>query len=127
VGVHRYPHGSTSYHIQIHGHTERLNQVFEYIIHIHVMDKPFMCESYLHLVNFSYNNGHQEYLEMSPFESLHVIICNTLTSFDNPVNKIVFGLDILMEMEQEDARIRKNLKVAHDRHKIYENKNRVNI
>ena len=47
---------STTYHPL----TKRVNQVLEDMIHIYVMDKPTKWEYYLHLVEFSYKNGHQE-------------------------------------------------------------------
>ena len=39
---------------------------------------------------------------------------------------IVFGLELLKEMEQEVVKIRKNLKAAQDRQKSYANKQRMN-
>ena len=47
-------------------------------------------------------------------------------TWDNPVNKIVLGPELLKEMEQEVVNIRKNLKASLDRHKIHANKHRVN-
>jgi hypothetical protein len=35
------------------------------------MDKPSKWEDYLHMVELSYNNGYQDSLKMSPFESLY--------------------------------------------------------
>ena len=49
---------STAYHPQIDGQMERVNQVLEDMIRISVMDRPSKWENYLHLVEFSYNNGH---------------------------------------------------------------------
>ena len=48
---------STSYHPQTDGKKERVNQVLEDILRMYVMDKPTKWEDYLHLVDFSYNNG----------------------------------------------------------------------
>ena len=47
-------------------------------------------------------------------------------NWDNPVNMIVLGPTFLNEMEQEVAKIRKNMKVAQDRQKSYADKNRLN-
>ena len=47
-------------------------------------------------------------------------------TWDNPVNKIVLGLELLKEMEQEVAKIRKNLKETQDKQKIYVDKNIMN-
>ena len=46
-----------AYNPQTDGWTERVNQVLEYMLHMYVMDNPSKCEYYLHLIEFSYNNG----------------------------------------------------------------------
>ena len=73
---------------------------------MYVMDKPFKWEDYLHLVEFSYNNGQQASLGMSPCEYLYGRRCRTPMTWDNPVNRIVLGPELLKEMEQEVAKIR---------------------
>ena len=83
-------------------------------------------EDYLHLVEFSYNNGHQASLGMSPYEALYGRRCRTPVTWDNPVNRVVLGPELLKEMEQEVVKIRQNLKATHDRQKIYVDKHRVN-
>ena len=62
---------------------------------------------------------------MSPYEALYGRRCRTLVNWDNPVNRIVLGPELLKEMEEEVAKIRQNLKVAHDRQKRYADKHRV--
>ena len=63
---------------------------------------------------------------MSPYEALYGRRCRTLVTWDNPVSRVVLRLKLLKEMEQEVVKIRKNLKAAQDRQKIYANKHRVN-
>jgi hypothetical protein len=75
---------STTYHPESDGKTERVNQVIEDMLRMYVMDKPSKWEDYLHLVEFSYNNGYQASLKMSPFEALYGRKCNTPVSWDNP-------------------------------------------
>ena len=48
---------NTVYHPQIDGQTERVNQVLKDMLHMYVMEKTTKWEDYLHLVEFSYNNG----------------------------------------------------------------------
>ena len=52
---------------------------------------------------------------MSPYEALYGRRCRTPVNWDNPVNRVVLGLELLKEMEQELVKIRKNLKAAQDR------------
>ena len=48
---------STDYHPQTDGQIERVNQVLEDMLRMYVIEKPTKWEAYLHLVEFSYNNG----------------------------------------------------------------------
>ena len=89
------------------------------------MEKPTKWEDYLHLVEFAYNNGQQACLGMSPYEALYGRRCRTLVTWDNPVNRVVLGPELLKEMEQEVVKIKQNLKAAQDRQKIYADKHRV--
>ena len=79
------------------------------------MDKPSKWEDYLHLVEFPYNNGQHASLGMSPYESLYRRRCRKIVIWDNPMNIIMLGLELLKEMDQEVAKIRQNLKAAQDR------------
>jgi hypothetical protein len=115
---------STTYHPKSDGKTERVNQVIEDVLRMYVMDRPSKWEDYLHLVEFAYNNGYQESLKMSPFEALYGRKCNTLVSWDNPVDKEMVGPELLKEMEEKMLKIKNNLKVAQDRHKSYADKNK---
>jgi hypothetical protein len=61
-----------------------VNQVIEDMLRMYVMDKPSKWEDYLHLVEFSYSNGYHASLNMSPFEALYGLECNTLVIWDKP-------------------------------------------
>ena len=86
--------------------------MLEDILRMYVMDKPTKWEDYLHLVEFSYNNGEQASLGMHPYEALYGRRCRTPMNWDNPVNRVVLGPELLKEMEQGVVKIRKNLKAA---------------
>ena len=82
---------STAYHPQKDGKIERVSQVLEDMLRMYVMEKPTKWEDYLHLVEFSYNNGQQASLGMSPYEALYGRRCKTLVTWDNLVNRVVIG------------------------------------
>ena len=105
----------TAYHPQTDGQTERVNQVHEDMLRMYMMEKPSKWEDYLHLVEFAYNNGQQASLGMSPYEALYGRRCRTPVTWDNPVNKIMLGLEFVKEMEQEVAKIMQNLKASQER------------
>jgi hypothetical protein len=81
-------------------------------------------EEYLPLVEFANNNGYQESLKMIPFEVLYGKKCRVPIIWDSPVDRITLGLELLKEMDQSMIKIRRNLKIAQDRKKSYENSKR---
>jgi hypothetical protein len=56
------------------------------------------------------------------FEALCDRKCNTLVSWDNPVDIVVNGPDLLKEMEEQTTKIKRNLKDARDMKKSYAGK-----
>jgi hypothetical protein len=115
---------STTYHPQSHGQTERVNQILEDMLRMHAMYQPKKWEDYLQLVEFSYNNGYQESLKMSPFEALYGRQCKIPISWINPVDRITIGLDMLKEMEKQVIQLKQNMKISQDRQKSYVDRKR---
>jgi hypothetical protein len=97
---------STTYHPQIDGKIERVNQIIEDMLRMYVMDKPSKWEDYLHLVEFAYNNGYQDSLTMSPFEAFYGRKCYTPVSWDNPTDRVVLGSEFLKDMEDQVVKIK---------------------
>jgi hypothetical protein len=92
AGINTNLNFNMSYHPQMDGHTERTNQTIEDMIHMYVRTKPREWEGYLHLVEFSYNNGYQTLAKLSPFEILYEKKCTTPISWDNTVQNLMVGL-----------------------------------
>jgi hypothetical protein len=67
---------------------------------MYVMDKPSKWEDYLHLDEFTYNNGYQASLKMSPFEYLYGRKFNTLVRWDNLAERVVLRSELLKDMEE---------------------------
>jgi hypothetical protein len=61
---------------------------------------------------------------MSPFEALYGRKCNTPVSWDNPIDRVVVGPDLLREMEEKKLKMKQNFQVAQDRKKNYADKGR---
>jgi hypothetical protein len=75
-------------------------------------------------VEFSYNNSYQASLKMSPFEALYGRNCRTPLHWDQPGERQMFGLDILLEAEENIRMVRENLKAAQSRQRSYANTRR---
>ena len=78
------------------------------------MKRPTKWEDYLHLVEFAYNNGYQASAKMSPFEILYGKKCNTPISWDNRVDRVLIGPELLQEMERTVCEVHKSLEEAQD-------------
>jgi hypothetical protein len=61
------------------------------MLRMHVSTKQSKWEDYLHLVEFTYNNGYQTSAKLSPFEVLYGRRCTTPISWDDPVNRLMVG------------------------------------
>jgi hypothetical protein len=58
------------------------------------------CDKRLPYAELSYNNSYQVSLKMSPFKALYERNCRTPWHWDQPGERQVFGLDILLEAEE---------------------------
>lgn len=76
-------------------------------------------EEYLHLVEFTYNNGYQTFLKMSPSKALYGQKCNLPIRWDKTVDRLMLGLDMLKDLEKMESKVKQNLKIDQDRHKSY--------
>jgi hypothetical protein len=68
---------NTTFHPQIDGQTERVNQVLEDMLRACVLTYDTDWESSLPFAEFSYNNSFQASLRMAPFEALYGSKCRT--------------------------------------------------
>jgi hypothetical protein len=71
---------STMYQPKLDVKINMTNRVIEDMIKMYLMDQPSKWEDYIHLMNFTYNNGYQASLKMRPFEALYGRKYNTPTS-----------------------------------------------
>jgi hypothetical protein len=90
------------YHLELDGKLERINRIIEDTLIMYVIEQPSKWEDCIQLVEFSYNNGYQASLKMSPFEALYGRKLNTPVSWNNPVDKIVIGLELLRREDEKD-------------------------
>ena len=64
------------------------------------MKKPTKWEDYLHLAKFAYNNGYQAFTKMIPFKALYGWKCRTPITWDNPVDRLMLRLGLLLDFKQ---------------------------
>ena len=76
---------------------------------------------------FSYNNGYQASLGMSPFEALYERKCRTPLMWSDVGERALVGPALIKEAEERVTEIREKLKTAHSRQKSYADKKRREI
>jgi hypothetical protein len=116
---------STTYHPETNGQTERINQILEDMLCMYVMDQQKCWEEFLPLVEFAYNNSYQSSIKMAPFEFLYGRPCRTPLSWDRLEDRVLVGLEIIQEMEEQMKMIKGRLKEVQDRQKSYVDAHRV--
>ena len=72
---------STTYHPQMDGQTERVNQILKDRLWMYVRDHPKKWEDYMHLVEFAYKNHYHASAKLSHFEILYGRKYNTPISW----------------------------------------------
>ena len=84
-------------------------------------------EQSLPYAEFSYNNGYQASLGMSPFEALYGRKCRTPLMWSEVGERALVGPALIKEAEERVAEIREKLKAAQSRQKGYTDKKRREI
>jgi hypothetical protein len=79
-------------------------------------------EQSLPYAEFSYNNGYQASLGMSPFEALYGRKCRTPLMWSEVGERALVGPALMKEAEERVADIREKLKAAQSRQKSYADK-----
>jgi hypothetical protein len=106
------------------GQTERVNQILEDLLRACVMEYQGSWNKNLPWTEFSYNNNYKESLKMVPFEVLYGRRCRTPLNWIEPGEKVVFGPDIIEEVETIVHCVQENLKDTKSRQVTYANKRR---
>lgn len=76
-------------------------------------------EDSLPFAEFPYNNSYQASLKMAPFEALYGRKCQTPLMWSEVGERKFFGPDMIVEAEEQVAKIRENLKATQSRQKSY--------
>jgi hypothetical protein len=93
--------------------------MLEDMLRVCALQDQFGWDKRLPYAEFSYNNSYQASLKMSPFQVLYERSCITPLQWDQPREKQVFGLDILLEAKENIKMVRENLKIAQPRQQSY--------
>jgi hypothetical protein len=92
------------------------------MIHACVLTDGLKWDNHLPLAEFSYNNSYQESIKMSHFKALYGRPCRTPLSWSESGERVIFGPDIVTEVEEKVKQIQANILVAQSRQKSYADK-----
>jgi hypothetical protein len=99
-----------------------VNQILEDIVWACVLNYPDKWDKCLPLAEFSYNNSYQENLRMAPFKALYGRRYHTPVNWIKHGERMIFGLDLVIEAEEIVHCFQSNLKAAKARQASYANK-----
>jgi hypothetical protein len=95
------------------------HQILEDMLRACALQDQSKWDKRLPYAEFCYNNSYQVSLKMSPFQALYGRRCRTPLQWDQLGEKQVFGLEILLEAEENIKMVRENLKIAQSRQQSY--------
>jgi hypothetical protein len=88
---------SSAYHPQTDGQSERTIQSLEDLLRACVLEGGGSWDSYLPLIEFTYNNSYHSSIGMAPFEALYGRRCQTPLCWFESGEKVVLGPEIVQE------------------------------
>ena len=110
---------STAFHPATDGQTERTIQTLEDMLRACVMTFGGSWEDRLGLIEFSYNNSYHTSIQMAPFEALYGRKCRSPVCWDDSMETLILGPEMVQEMVEQVKVIRERMKAAQDRQKSY--------
>jgi len=110
---------STTYHPQIDGQTERVNQILKDMLRACALAHGPKWEDCLPYAEFSYNNNFKTSLKISPFEALYGCKCCTPLNWSQTGYSCIFGIHLILEAENQVKKIRDRLQLAKSQQKSY--------
>ena len=82
----------SAYHPQIDGQTEWMIQSMEDLLRARVLEQGGSWDTYLSLIELTYNNSYHSSIGMTPFEALYGQRCRTPLCWYESGERVVLGL-----------------------------------
>ena len=118
---------SSAYHPQTDGQTERTIQSLEDLLRACVLEKGGAWDSYLPLIEFTYNNSYHSSIGMAPFEALYGRRCRTPLCWYESGESSVIGPEIVQQTTEKIKLIQEKMRASQSRQKSYHDKRRKNL
>ena len=115
---------STAYHPQTDGQSERTIQTLEDMLRCCILDFGGNWDTYLPLIEFSYNNSHHSSIGMAPFEALYGRKCRSPLCWNDIGEAQFTGPELIQETNDKIKLIRDKLITVRHRQKCYADRRR---
>nr|GFA28064.1 putative reverse transcriptase domain-containing protein [Tanacetum cinerariifolium] len=115
---------STAYHPETDGQSKRTIQTLKDMLRACVMDFGGSWDTYLPLVEFSYNNSYHKSIKCAPFEALYGRKCRSPVIWTEIAESQLIGPEIVQETTEKIFQIKERLKTARSCQKSYADKRR---
>ena len=115
---------SSAYHPQTDGQTERTIQSLEDLLRACVLEQSGSWDSYLPLVEFTYNNSFHASIGMAPYEALYGRRCRTPLCWYESGESVVLGPEIVQQTTERVKMIQEKMKISQSRQKSYHDNRR---
>jgi hypothetical protein len=102
-------------------------QSLEDLLRACVLEQGESWDSYLPLIEFTYNNSFHSSIGMAPFEALYGRRCRTPLCWYESGETVVLGPDIVQETTEKIRMIREKMKASQSRQKSYHDKKRKDV
>ena len=89
-----------------------------------VLEQEGAWDSYLPLIEFTYNNRFHSSIEMAPFEALYGRRCRKHLCWYESSESVVVGPEIVQQTTDKIKMIREKMKISQSRQKSYQDKRR---
>ncbi|KAK2409545.1 hypothetical protein QL285_044961 [Trifolium repens] len=115
---------SSAYHPQTDGQSERTIQSLEDLLRACVLEGGGNWDSYLPLIEFTYNNSFHASIGMAPFEALYGRRCRTPLCWHESGESVVLGPKIVQQTTEKIKMIQEKMRASQSRQKSYYDKKR---
>ena len=118
---------SSAYHLQTDGQTERTIQSLEDLLRACVLEQKGSWESFLPLIEFTYNNSFHSTIGMAPYEALYGRRCRTPLCWVESGENLILGPDMIQQTTEKVKIIQERMRAAQSRQKSYHDKRRKDL
>jgi len=115
---------TSAYHPQTDDQTEHTVHSLEDLLRACILEQKRSWESFLLLIEFTYNNSFHSTTGMTPYKALYGRRCMTPLCWLEPIENLTLGPKVVQQTTEKVKLIQERKKTSQSRQKSYQNKMR---